>query len=123
MVEEGDATRIRLEKQGEPLLERPAFLARLAKYFAVASAVILLSLGGGMLGYHALAHLSWVDSFLNAAMILGGMGPVDVIHGTAGKVFAGCYALFSGIVFLAAAGLLLAPVVHRALHHFHVDED
>jgi hypothetical protein len=85
--------------------------------------VIFLSLGGGILGYHELAHLSWVDTFLNAPMILGGMGPVDVIHGTAAKVFAGFYALFSGIVFLAAAGLLLAPVVHRALHHFHVDQD
>lgn len=76
-----------------------------------------------MCGYHYFEKLSWLDSFLNAAMILGGMGPVNVLHTRAGKIFAGCYALFSGIVFLAVAGLLFAPLVHRLLHRFHLEYD
>jgi hypothetical protein len=74
-----------------------------------------------MAGYHWLEGLSWLDAYLNAAMILGGMGPVAELHTASGKVFAGAYALFSGVVFLVGMGLLLAPVVHRALHRFHLD--
>lgn len=76
-----------------------------------------------MCGYHYFEKLSWLDSFLNAAMILGGMGPVNVLSTRAGKIFAGCYALFSGIVFLAVAGLLFAPLVHRLIHRFHLEYD
>lgn len=74
-----------------------------------------------MLGYHDLEHLSWVDSLLNASMILGGMGPVNALQTREGKVFASFYALYSGIVFLAAAGLLIAPILHRFIHKFHLD--
>jgi hypothetical protein len=77
----------------------------------------------GVLGYHYIAGLSWIDAFENAAMILSGMGPVDEIHGTGAKVFAGCYALFSGVVFITTAAILLAPLVHRLLHRFHVSHD
>ena len=76
-----------------------------------------------MLGYHALENLSWIDSFLNASMILGGMGPVNELKTEAGKLFAGLYALFSGIVFLVIAGIIFAPLVHRLLHRFHFEAD
>ena len=77
----------------------------------------------GVLGYHGMAHLSWVDSFLNAAMVLAGMGPVAPLDNDAAKVFAGCYALFAGFILLLASGLVLTPVLHRLLHQFHLDED
>lgn len=80
-----------------------------------AVAVIALSLSLGVLGYHGIAGLGWVDAFLNAAMILGGMGPVDPLTGTGAKLFAGAYALFSGLVLVGVAGLLLAPVFHHVL--------
>src|SRR2546426_640617 len=76
-----------------------------------------------MLGYHQLERLSWLDSFLNAAMILGGMGPVAQLTTGGGKLFAGLYALYSGMVLLVAVGVLLLPVLHRLLHSFHLDED
>ena len=82
-----------------------------------------LSLGIGILGYHLLENLSWIDSLLNASMILGGMGPVAVVKTDAGKIFASAYALFSGVVFLVVVGLVFAPLIHRALHRFHLDED
>jgi hypothetical protein len=81
-----------------------------------------VSLGAGVLGYHLLEGLSWVDSLLNASMILGGMGPVDTLHTAGGKLFASVYALFSGILVLAVASVLFAPIIHRSLHHFHVDD-
>jgi len=80
-------------------------------------------LGVGVLGYHWFEGLSWLDAYLNAAMILGGMGPVSEIHTAGGKLFAGTYALFSGVVFLVAMSILLAPVVHRAMHRFHLAKD
>ena len=79
------------------------------------------SLALGVIGYHVLEGLSWVDALVNASMILGGMGPVNELHTTAGKLFASFYALYSGIVFLAAAGILFAPVYHRFLHSFHLE--
>ncbi|HXY42138.1 MAG TPA: hypothetical protein VEQ10_20855 [Vicinamibacteria bacterium] len=112
------------EHRGTPPLPLRRFLRRLAGHFAVASALAALSLVAGMAGYHALEGLSWLDSFLNAAMLLGGMGPVGNGPQTpAGKLFAGIYALYSGMVFLVAAGLLLAPVFHRVLHRFHWEAD
>jgi hypothetical protein len=81
-----------------------------------------LSLGLGVLGYHLTEGLSWLDSLLNASMILGGMGPVDVLHTPAGKLFASFYALFSGAVFLGMAGIVVAPIAHRLLHRLHLEE-
>ena len=99
------------------------FLRRLARSALVATGFILCSLVIGMLGYRVTEGLSWVDAFLNASMILTGMGPVDTMHTTGGKVFAGCYALFSGVAFLTAVAVLFAPVLHRVLHRFHLDFD
>lgn len=75
----------------------------------------------GMAGYHGLEGLSWMDSFLNAAMILSGMGPANALHTPSGKLFAGCYAIFSGVVFITMAAVLLAPMIHRFLHRFHLE--
>ena len=95
----------------------------MARYLALSSAIILFSLGIGVLGYHVTEGLSWLDSLLNASMILGGMGPVDPIRTDAGKLFASFYALFSGMVLLVAVGVLIAPVFHRFLHRFHLEID
>ncbi len=99
------------------------FLRRLALHTAVALVLVAVSLVLGMLGYARFEHLAWRDAFLNSAMLLGGMGPVDAPRTADGKVFAGVYALYCGLVFLIAAGVLFAPLLHRLLHHFHwVDE-
>lgn len=109
------------EHRNEPLLPRRLYYRRLAHFAAIALAFICGALGIGVLGYHGFEGLSWLDAFLNASMILGGMGPINPLHTPGGKVFAACYALFSGIVFLIAVGILFAPVLHRFFHHFHVD--
>ena len=111
------------EHRDEPLLSRPAFMRRLARYAIIALGIDLLSLVIGIFGYHFFEDLSWVDSLLNAAMILGGMGPVNELHTIAGKLFASFYALYSGVVFLVVASVLFAPVVHRFLHRFHLETD
>ena len=113
--------RIFEHKRQKPL-SIAAFRWRLAKYIALASLLVAGALGVGILGYHILASLSWMDSFLNASMILGGMGPVDPLKTDAAKLFAGCYALFSGLIFIAASGLIFSPLVHRLLHKFHFEE-
>ena len=95
---------------------------RMVRHLATAVALMGFSLGLGMWGYSHYEGLKWRDSFLNAAMLLGGMGPVDDPKTDAGKVFAGLYALYAGLVFIATAGLLLAPAVHRLLHRFHWTE-
>jgi hypothetical protein len=100
-----------------------AFLIRQGQYLFSAFLLLAFGLGIGVLGYHEFEAMSWLDSFLNAAMILGGMGPVDVLHTQAGKLFAGTYALFSGLMFLVAAGLFFSPLVHRLLHKFHFDAE
>jgi hypothetical protein len=89
---------------------------------AFAAGVAALSLVAGILGYHYIARLSWIDSLLNASMILGGMGPLGELPTNAAKVFASIYALFSGLVFIGMLGMLLAPFVHRLMHRFHIDE-
>jgi len=94
----------------------------MARCAAVAAAIILASLGFGVMGYRYLAHLSWVDALLNASMILTGMGPVNPLGTTSAKLFASAYALFSGVVFITTVGVLLAPVLHRILHHFHLEK-
>ena len=104
-----------------PLPSRRHFFRRLARSTAIAAAVVVSALAIGMAGYRGFEGLSWIDSFLNAAMILSGMGPAAELHTTAGKVFAGCYAIFSGIVFITMAALLFGPVLHRFLHRFHLD--
>lgn len=109
------------ERHHEPLLSVRAFLRRLLRFTIASLSVILVSLLIGMVGYHWLEGFAWIDAFLNAAMLLGGMGPVGELHTSAGKLFAGCYALFSGLVFLGAVGLFLAPIFHRIQHHFHLE--
>lgn len=110
------------EKRTEPLLSRRAFLARLAKHGSISLALIAGSLLVGAVGYHVTEGLSWLDAVLNAAMILTGMGPVTPLRHVSGKVFATFYALYSGVAFLAIAGLLVAPVAHRLLHRLHMEE-
>lgn len=105
------------------LLTRAQFRVRVFQHLALAVIALAVGLGIGVLGYHHLAGLSWVDSLLNASMILGGMGPVDSLHADAAKVFASCYALFSGLVFIGIASLIIAPFAHRILHRFHLEED
>jgi len=114
---------LHFENHKQPLLERNKFLLRFAKHVLFGMLIILISLGIGMLGYHFFENLSWVDSLLNASMLLGGMGPVNGLTTTVGKVFASVYALFSGILFLVAAGVMVAPVVHRILHRLHLDTE
>lgn len=111
------------EKRNDALISKAAFARRLGHSFLVVSLLIGLSLGVGMLGYRNLESLSWTDSFLNASMILGGMGPVDPMKTEGGKIFAGAYALYSGLAFLVLAGLLFGPIAHRILHSFHYDAD
>ena len=85
--------------------------------------MLAISLGIGVFGYHFFEGLSWIDSLLNVSMILGGMGPVNQLQTTAGKLVASFYALFSGVVFIAAMGVLAAPIFHRFLHHFHLADE
>jgi hypothetical protein len=110
------------ERHRDRLLPRAAFLRRVAKHVAVAGLVVAGSLVGGMAGYVRFEKLSRLDAFLNAAMLLGGMGPVWSPVTRGGKIFAGLYALYAGMVFLVVAGIVLAPIVHRVLHRFHWDE-
>ena len=110
------------ESKHEPPLPRAHFARRLGWHLALALGVLAVSLGIGMAGYVAFEHLPWLDAFLNAAMLLGGMGPVDLPKTEAGKLFAGCYALYAGLVFIASAALVLTPMMHRVLHRFHWDE-
>ena len=110
------------ERRGHELLPLPAFLRRLAFHFLLGCAFIAGSLAIGMAGYACLEGMDWTESFLNASMILSGMGPASPLHTTAGKWFAGAYALYSGIAFLAVTALLYAPLLHRLLHRFHADE-
>jgi sterol desaturase/sphingolipid hydroxylase (fatty acid hydroxylase superfamily) len=104
-------------------LSRPKFVRRVAVHVAAAAALVVGSLAFGMFGYEYFEALAWRDAFLNAAMLLGGMGPVDAPQTPNGKLFAGVYALYAGLVFLIVAGLLFAPVIHRLLHKFHWVED
>ncbi len=110
------------EHRSKPLLSQRAFFGRLAIHGALAFSLIFSSLLVGMAGYHSFADLNWVDSFLNASMILGGMGPVNPLSTNAAKVFAGLYALYSGLVLIAAIGILAAPIAHRILHRFHLED-
>ncbi len=110
------------EHRTHHLLSRAEFTRRIARHVALAVAIIALALGIGVAGYHYLGELKWLDALLNASMILGGMGPVDPLPQPAAKIFASAYALFSGLVFIGVASVLVAPFVHRLLHRFHIDE-
>lgn len=109
------------EHRAQPVIPAHHFMVRLAHSGAIALALIAVSLAIGMAGYHLLEGLDWIDAFLNAAMLLGGMGPVTPPVTTAGKLFAGFYALYCGLAVILVAGVMLAPVAHRLLHRFHVE--
>ena len=109
------------EHRRQPLLSRKVFYTRLARCAATGMAIILASLTVGMAGYHFLERMPWLDAFVNAAMILSGMGPLGPLQTSAGKLFAGCYALFSGLALITSTGVIFAPVFHRFLHKFHLE--
>lgn len=109
------------EHKTQPLLPRRRFFARMAYSGFIALGLISLSLLIGMTGYHALEKLTWLDAFLNASMLLGGMGPVNLPVTDAGKLFAGFYALYCGLVVIVVAGIVLGPPLHRLLHRFHLE--
>ena len=111
------------EHHKQPLASRKVFIQRVLINALIGTVMILIALGIGILGYHFFEGLSWIDSLLNASMILGGMGPVNQLQTVAGKLFASFYALFSGVVFIAAMGVLAAPIFHRFLHHFHLADE
>ena len=109
------------EHHHEKLLPRGRFIRRLIKFALISLSLVVVSLVIGMIGYYTFEGFSWVDSFLNAAMLMGGMGPVGVLYTEGGKVFAGIYALYCGSIELVAIGIFAAPIVHRFLHHFHLE--
>jgi hypothetical protein len=109
------------ENTPAPLLPRRQFFARIVRSLSLGLAVIAVCLGIGMVGYHSLEKLSWIDAFLNASMILSGMGPAATLQTTGGKLFAGFYALFSGLALISILGIMMAPIVLRVLHKFHLD--
>jgi hypothetical protein len=108
-------------KHQQPVSHRH-FVRRLISHLVIAVTIVMGSLAGGMLGYHYFEQLPWMDAFLNSAMLLGGMGPVNAPQTGSGKLFAGLYALYAGLVFIVVAGLLSAPVIHRLLHRFHWED-
>jgi hypothetical protein len=111
------------EHHTAPMLPWPAFMRRVARHWGYAAILLGVSMAAGTAGFHYLALERPIDAFLNSAMLLGGMGPVGEIRSNPGKLFAAAFSLYSGLVFLAAGALLLAPVVHRFLHTFHLKEN
>jgi hypothetical protein len=109
------------ERRAQPVAPLRQFIVRLAHSGIIAVLLIAVSLFVGMVGYHVLERLSWSDAFLNASMLLGGMGPVNIPTTFGGKVFAGLYALYCGLAVIVVAGVILAPVAHRVLHTFHME--
>lgn len=110
------------EHHKQPLAKRSVFAKRLALNAIFGLILLMFSLGIGVFGYHFLENLSWIDSLLNASMILGGMGPVNSLQTDAGKIFASFYAIYSGVILLASVGILATPIFHRFLHKFHLAE-
>ena len=111
------------ERREHELLPWPQFLRRAGGHLAIAIGLAVLAVLLGTCGYRYLAGLAWIDAFLNASMILGGMGPVDRLDTSGAKLFAALYALFSGLMFVAAMGIVLAPWMHRLVHKFHMEDD
>jgi len=110
------------ESKTQKPLDRPRFMRRFLAHAALAASVIAVSIGIGMCGYCQFEHMPLLDGFLNTAMLLGGMGPVDPPQTDAGKLFAGFFALYAGLVFIVTAALLFTPLLHRLMHHFHWDD-
>ncbi len=113
----------RFERRTEPLLATQDFVVRVIVSFSFGLSIILFSLAAGMAGYHYFENLSWIDSFTNAAMLLSGMGPLEQPQTDTGKLFAGMYALYSGLAVILIAGITFAPIVHRFLHKFHLESE
>lgn len=111
------------ESRAHPLISRRRFVKRVALHATLAITLLVLSLAIGMAGYMYFERLAWRDAFLNASMLMGGMGPVDAPKTNGGKLFAGLYALYAGLVFLITVGLVFTPVVHRLMHKFHLQQD
>lgn len=111
------------ESKNKPLIPKRQFARRVALHAVIATGLLLLSLAIGMAGYMHYEQLAWRDAFLNSAMLMGGMGPVDAPKTDAGKIFAGLYALYAGLVFIVTVGLALTPIVHRIMHKFHWQQD
>ena len=111
------------EHHKQPLASQKVFAKRLTRNGLIGLLLLMFSLGVGMIGYHFLENLSWIDSLLNASMILGGMGPVSPLKTDAGKIFASFYAIYSGVILLASVGVLATPIFHRFLHRFHLAEE
>lgn len=113
----------RFEHKGAPLASPTVFATRLANNVLIATGIIVIALALGMAGYRLTEGMSWLDAFLNAAMLLGGMGPVDTLHTDGGKLFAGLYALFCGLLVIITSGVVLAPILHRILHAAHAEAE
>lgn len=111
------------EHQSEPLLPFDKFIKRIVRYTFFSAVLLGTSLGIGILGYHYINDLAWIDALLNASMILTGMGPIDAMKNDAAKLFASFYSIFSGVVFLSTVAVFLSPIAHRFLHKLHVDEE
>jgi hypothetical protein len=111
------------EHKSQPLLPSRAYYHRIARSALAGLALVVPSLGIGMVGYHVLEERAWIDAFLDAAMLMGGMGPVAVPATEAGKLFAGAYAIFCGLVVILVAGVMMSPIIHRAMHRFHLEQD
>jgi hypothetical protein len=114
---------LRFEHKRQPLASRRLFARRLAGSFALSTTIVTLSLLGGMAGYHHFERMAWIDAFVNASMILSGMGPLGSLQTWNGKAFAGLYALYSGLVLILAMGIVIAPIVHRVLHRFNLEAE
>ena len=110
------------ETKNKAIISKTAFAVRMARWLGVTLLIIVVSLILGVLGYRGFEDMAWVDALLNASMILGGMGEVDALHTVGGKLFASFYALYSGVLLVVCGGLLLVPVFHRVLHHFHAEK-
>ena len=110
------------ENRSKPLLPRRQFYSRLARSFRMGALIVAVSLAIGMTGYHLFESMDWIDAFANACMILSGMGPLGELKTAAGKIFAGCYALYSGLALVTTIGVIFAPVFHRFLHKFHLEQ-
>lgn len=110
------------ETKSQRPIPRAGFARRILLHLAVAGCLLIISLGAGMIGYVRLEQMSWTDAFLNSAMLLGGMGPVNPPQTEGGKIFAGVYALYAGLIFIVTAALIFTPILHRVIHRFHWDE-
>lgn len=118
-----ESSALEFESSSQPLASTGLFLQRITLYVLLSGLLLLVALAIGVIGYHTLGELAWIDALLNASMILTGMGPIDPMRTTAAKLFASAYALFSGVVFISAMGITLSPLLHRILHRFHMDDD